>query len=63
MKKHYDKKADTEFKVTIIRRGRSSLKVPLKEIPTLIKKALLRFALICLFFLIAGIVLSLLEIY
>ena len=63
MKKHCSKEPNTEFKVTIIRRGKSSLKVPLKEIPALIKNALIRFGLICLFFLIVGIVLGLLEIY
>ena len=63
MKRHYEKEFSNDFKVTIIRRGRSSLKVPFKEIPVLIKNALIQFGLICLLFLIVSIVLGFLEIY
>lgn len=63
MKRQNEKDSGNDFKVTIIRRGRSSLKVPLEEIPALIKKALIRFGLICLLFLIVSIVLGFLEIY
>lgn len=63
MKGNCKKELNDDFKVTIVRRGRSSLKVPFKEIPVLIKNALIRFGLICLFFLIVSIVLGFLEIH
>ena len=63
MKKNRKKESDPEFKLTVIRRGRSPLKAAPREIPSLIKNALLRFALIVLAFLTISLVLCLLEIY